>query len=93
MLAAARGRLLAPALGGLLATEVQLGEMNFCEKWSKRGTEGVVGTRGPPTVPTTPVFVRLLHFGQKLVFAARGKVKIMKRGAIAVLVNGEMRIG
>ena len=42
-------------------------KISFFEKWSKPGSEGVVGTRGPPTVPTTPVFARLLHFGEKLV--------------------------
>ena len=39
---------------------------DFCPKWSKPGSEGVVGTRGPPTVPTTPVFLGLLPFAQKL---------------------------
>ena len=43
------------------------GKIDLFAKWSKPGSEGVVGTRGPPTVPTTPVFVRLLPFAQKLV--------------------------
>ena len=47
-------------------------KISFFEKWSKPGSEGVVGTRGPPTVPTTPVFVRLLPFAQKLVRKSGG---------------------
>ena len=42
-------------------------KIRFFEKWSKPGSEGIVGTRGPPTVPTTPVFLGLRPFAQKLV--------------------------
>ena len=47
-------------------------KISFFEKWSKPGSEGVVGTRGPPTVPTTPVFLGLLPFAQKLVLPLFG---------------------
>ena len=45
----------------------QVGKIEFCGKWSKPGSEGVVGIRGVTSSPTTPVFLGLLPFAQKLV--------------------------
>ena len=47
-------------------------KISFFEKWSKPGSEGVVGIRGVTSSPTTPVFLGLLPFAQKLVLPLFG---------------------